>query len=134
MAISDLVMEISRNLTHTAQDVVDFFRKYGRFKSKHHKEASSNLERGRKFYNQKNFLKAEELFARAARLDPGYALAHYYHGLAWYKLDKHNEAVACWKKSMEADPGSSAAYKAEKKINYVKRKLTGVIDDIRDAR
>ncbi len=78
-------------------------------------------------------MKAEELFSRAVRLDPKYALAHYYHGLAQYKLDKHKDALAAWKKSMEAEPSSSAAYKAEKKINHIKRKLDVVIDDILDA-
>jgi tetratricopeptide (TPR) repeat protein len=104
-----------------------------RSKVAQHKQASANLEKGRKFYNQKNFQKAEELFRRAVRLDPEYALAHYYHGLARYKLDKHREAIAAWKKSMEAEPGSDAAYKAEKKISYVKRKIDGVIDQIQNA-
>jgi len=98
------------------------------------KEAAGTLEKGRKFYNQKNYAKAEDLFSRAVSADRSYALAHYYLGLARYKLDNQRGAERCWKDAMAAEPGSEAAYKAEKKINHVKKKLQGAINELQGGR
>jgi tetratricopeptide (TPR) repeat protein len=99
-----------------------------------HKEASVLLEKGRKFYNDKNFAKAEECFSRAVTEDPQYALAHYYLGLARYKRDNQRGAEAAWTQAMHVEPNSQAADKAEKKLNYAKRKLRDAVNELRRDR
>lgn len=98
------------------------------------KESAKILEKGRKFYNQKDYTKAEELFGLAVSTDRQYALAYYYLGLARYKLDDQPGAERSWEQAMAVEPGAEAAYKAEKKLNHVRKKLQGAINELRNGR
>lgn len=98
------------------------------------KEAAGILEKGRKSYNHKHYEKAEQLFSQAVATDRNYALAHYYLGLVRYKLDDQPGAERSWEQAMAVEPGAEAAYKAEKKLNHVRKKLQGAINELRGGR
>ena len=95
-----------------------------------HREASGYLEQGRRSYNSKDYAAAEESFRDAILTDSKYSLAHYYLGLCLYKLDKSGEAIKSWQRAIEVGPGSDAAYKADRKINYAKCKVNKAISDL----
>lgn len=97
-----------------------------------HKEAAALLERGRKAYNAKNYERAQEFFRRSIDAEETYAKAHYYLGLVMYKLHDSEAAVRAWKRASEVDPGSPMAHKAERKINYVKGKVSRTIGELQD--
>lgn len=95
-----------------------------------HKNASALLEEGRKLYNQKLYDQAKEYFRNAIADDEAYAKAHYFLGLALDKLDDAPAAIKSWKRATEVDPGDPIAYKAERKIRYVDRKVKQTIDEL----
>lgn len=95
-----------------------------------HREASGMLERGRKYYNKKNFERAEHYFRKAVASDDSYGLAHYYSGLARYKLDDSDGALEAWRRAIQVEPGSDAAFKADRKIDYVRKHMTRAINEL----
>lgn len=95
-----------------------------------HKEASSLLERGRKCYNRKDFVTAEEYFRRALLVDEAYVRAHYFLGLALYKRDDADGAVRAWKRAIELSPSDTFAVKAERKIQFVRNHLNRTINKL----
>jgi len=97
-----------------------------------HKRASGYLERGRVYYNKKRYEKAEHYFRKSIDRDPQYALAHYYLGLALYRKDDSSAAVRAWNRAKEVEPGSDAAAKADKKLDYVKGHMVRVINDLEE--
>jgi tetratricopeptide (TPR) repeat protein len=97
-----------------------------------HKEATALLERGRKAYNAKNYPRAEVLFRQAIDEDDAYAKAHYYLGLTMYKLHDSQAAIRAWKRASEVDPTGPMGFKAERKINYVKRHVDRTIGELQD--
>ena len=94
------------------------------------KEASSLLERGRKYYNRKDFEKAEEHFRRALLADEAYIRAHYFLGLALYKRDDADGALKAWKRAAELNPSDPFAAKADRKIRYVQDHLNRAINEL----
>ena len=97
-----------------------------------HRLAAKALNKGRKEYNEKRYGKAEELFREATELDERYALAHYFVGLAMYKVDDADAAVRSWKRAIEVDPNSEAASKAERKIDHVRMRASEVVDYLKE--
>ena len=95
-----------------------------------HKEASALLERGRKYYNRKNYEKAEEYFRRALFADESYVRGHYFLGLALYKRDNADAAVKAWKRAVQINPSDSFASKAESKIRYVQNHMNRAINEL----
>jgi len=95
-----------------------------------HKEASGYLEQGRRLYNKKDYTAAEELFRQAAHADTRYPLAHYYLGLCLYKRDKAEDALKSWQRAIDVGPGSEAAFKADKKIEYARKKMNRTIAEL----
>ena len=95
------------------------------------KEASSLLERGRKYYNRKNFEQAEEHFRRALLADEAYVRAHYFLGLALYKRDDAEGALRAWKRAAELNPSDPFAAKADRKIQYVQNHLNRAINELK---
>ena len=93
-----------------------------------HKKASTYLERGRRLYNKKEYLRAEDCFKNAIEYDPGYGLAHYYAGNARYKLQDSEGAVKHWKRAAEVAPDSDVSEKAIKRIMSVKGKFQRVLE------
>ena len=57
-------------------------------------------------------------------------LAHYYLGLALYKQNLSDKATGCWKRAAKAEPGSDAALKAQKKLEFVRKHMNQVIDQL----
>ncbi len=98
--------------------------------TEHHKDAVQLVERGRRTYNNHDYERAEEVFRQAVMADHGYALAHTYLGHALYQQGRVKEAVASWRQAIAADPGSSAAIKAQKKIHHVERSAEKVVDSL----
>src|SRR5262249_23658891 len=47
---------------------------------------------------------ARESFSRAIEIDPGYAEAHYRHGLAFHSEFRHAEAVAAYREALRFAP------------------------------
>ncbi len=95
------------------------------------KEASSLLERGRKYYNRKNFEKAEEHFRRALLADEAYIRAYYFLGLALYKRDDAEGALKAWKRAAELNPSDPFAAKADRKIQYVQDHLNQALNELK---
>ena len=95
-----------------------------------HKEASSQLERGRKLYNRKNYPKAEEHFRNALLADEGYCKAHYFLGLVLYKRDDAAGAMKAWKRAVELNPSDSSSLKADRKIRYVQGHMNRAINEL----
>ena len=95
------------------------------------RRARAWLEKGRRMYNKKHYHNAMEAFRTAIEYDPQDALGHYFLGLAYYKQEKTNEAVAAWRRAVDADPDSEAAEKARRKIEYVQSHMARVADELK---
>ncbi len=95
-----------------------------------HKEAALHLKQGRESYNAKNYSGALEEFRRAVDLDTEYALAHYYVGLAAYKLNDSQTAERAWLRTQELGPTSDTGQKARNKLELVKRQATNVVKEL----
>jgi len=74
------------------------------------------MRRGRSYYNKKIYARAHRNFRKAVRADESYGLAHYYLGLACYKMDLPDAARKNWLRATEVEPGSEAAEKAQAKL------------------
>ena len=98
--------------------------------SEQHKEAALHLKHGRERYNAKNYSAALEEFRRAVELDTEYALAHYYVGLAAYKLNDSQSAERAWTRAEELGPTSDTGLKARSKLELVKRQATNVVKEL----
>lgn len=97
-----------------------------------HKEASSLLERGRKYYNRKDYSKAQEYFSNALLADASYCKAHYFLGLVLYKRDDAAAAMKAWKRAIELNPSDPSAAKADRKIRYVQNHMNRAINELED--
>ena len=89
------------------------------------------LEKGRRAYNKKHFNHAIDAFHTAIEYNPHESLGHYFLGLAYYKQQKTNEALAAWRRAVDSDPDSEAADKARRKIEYVQSHMTRVADELK---
>lgn len=132
-------MSIVSNITQLRKTGLDVIRRAGgrflpdllpRLERGDRKEASSLLERGRKQYNRKNFEKAEEYFQEALLADEAYVRAHYFLGLARYKLDDAQGALRAWKRAAKLDPSDPFAAKADSKIRYVQGHLNRAVNEL----
>jgi len=97
-----------------------------------HKEASQFLEKGRKKYNSKDYKLAAKFFQKAVDADTRYAMAHYYLGLARYKLNDSAGAHRSWETTIELDSGSDAAIKADKKLEQHKKRTNRSVNQLED--
>lgn len=88
------------------------------------------LEKGRVAYNKKEYKKAINAFETAIEFDPREPLAHYFAGLAYYKTEKTDEAVAAWHRAVDVAPNSEAAAKALGKIEYVQGHMARIADEL----
>lgn len=61
------------------------------------------------YLEQKDYLKAEPVLARAAKLEPRNYQAQFQHGLALQMLDRFLEAVQAYHRSLTIDPDSAEA-------------------------
>ena len=95
------------------------------------RRARAWLEKGRRAYNKKHYTHAIDAFHTAIEYNPHDAHGHYFLGLAYYKQQKTNEAVAAWRRAVDADPDSEAAEKARRKIEYVQSHMTRVADELK---
>ena len=90
-----------------------------------HRMAANLVETGRKYYNERRYHKAERCFRKAVRSDECYGLAHYYQGLALYRINMPKAARTAWNRTIEVEPDSEIAQKAlsklEKKLVYRNR-------------
>lgn len=73
-----------------------------------HAPAAINL--GTIFYNQKQFLRAEELYRSATEADPGYALAFFDLGNVLDELQRLPEAIAAYRTAIRLVPGYADAH------------------------
>lgn len=96
------------------------------------KQAARLTEEGRQNYNNRDYTGAEETFRDAARTDPMYALAYTYLGHSLYQQGRMSEAIAAWRKAIEAEPGSRAANKAEKKIHHVEHSKESIVEMLQE--
>jgi len=126
--------EIRFNIQYAIEDIFDKFvgKKLFRRETESHRDAAKNLERGRRHYNKKQYLRAEDLFRRATMADDSYALAHYYLGLSLYKLDKSTDAIKAWERAIFVEPGSKAAFKADKKLEHAKKHMNRTIAELEE--
>lgn len=97
-----------------------------------HREASSLLERGRKYYNRKDYEKAEDYFRRSLLADTGYVRAHYFLGLVLYKRNDAEGAIGAWKRATELNPSDPSAAKAQSKLRYVGKHVSQTITELED--
>ena len=97
-----------------------------------HKEASQFLEKGRKKYNKKDYKIAEKFFQKAVDSDRGYPMAHYYLGLAKYKLDDSRGALREWEITINLDTTSKYAIKADAKIGEHKQRANQSVNQLEE--
>ncbi|MCH7958547.1 MAG: hypothetical protein IID08_00355 [Candidatus Hydrogenedentes bacterium] len=81
-----------------------------------HRMAANLVETGRKYYNSRRYHKAERCFRKAIRSDESYGLAHYYQGLALYRMNLPKAASVAWNRTIEVAPDSEIADKATRKL------------------
>jgi tetratricopeptide (TPR) repeat protein len=98
---------------------------------KGHKSALKLVEKGRRSYNEKSYSVAEEYFRRALEADPKCSLALTYLGHTMYQIGRQNEAIACWREAVAADPNSEGAVKARQKLEIMEQRKRKVVDDLR---
>lgn len=124
--IPAFVIELSENAKYVTDDIGDFFkRKIARFRPVEvvkvergdRKAGVRYMRRGRRYYNEKLYARAHRNFRKAVHADESYGLAHYYLGLACYKMDLPDAARKNWLRATEVEPGSEAAEKAHAKLD-----------------
>ena len=103
-----------------------------RLASTDHKEASQYLEKGRQKYNHQDYKIAAKFFQKAVNSDHEYAMAHYYLGLAKYKLDDSQAALREWNITINLDSGSKYAVKADQKVEQHKRRAKKSINQLEE--
>ena len=81
-----------------------------------HRMAANLVEKGRKYYNDRRYRRAERCFRRAVRSDESYGLAHYYRGLSLYQMNLPKAASVAWNRTIEVEPDSDIADKALRKL------------------
>lgn len=96
------------------------------------KKAKKLTENGRKSYNKKDYSEAEGKFRKAVAADPLFGLAHLYLGHTLYKLNKHEEAVQEWRKTITVDPDSDAALKAQSKLRRIDKQFDDAINRLQN--
>jgi tetratricopeptide (TPR) repeat protein len=126
--------EIRFHIQNAIEDAFDKLFSNGVFRrgDGNHRDAAKHLERGRLYYNKKNYFRSEELFRKATMADDSYSLAHYYLGLSLYKMDKSADAMKEWERAIHVGPGTKAAGKADKKIEYVKKHMNRTITELEE--
>jgi hypothetical protein len=67
-------------------------------------------KQARAFFEQGNFLAAEKLFRALALGAPSDAVAHYNLGVCVAKLERFEDALACYRRAIELNPGFADAY------------------------
>ena len=72
--------------------------------------APSAINLGTIFYNQRQFLKSEELYRRASEADPGYALAFFDLGNVLDELQRLDEAVDAYRTAIQLVPKYADAH------------------------
>ncbi|HIA46887.1 MAG TPA: hypothetical protein EYN96_02655 [Candidatus Hydrogenedentes bacterium] len=97
-----------------------------------HKEASQYLEKGRKKYNSKDYKVAGKFFQKAVDADIQYAMAHYYLGLAKYKLNDSEGAIRSWNATIDLGSGSEAAVKADKKLEHHEQRTNRSVNQLQE--
>jgi len=97
-----------------------------------HKDARALLEKGRKRYNDRDYSAAEESFREAVHVEPRYVKAYYFLGLALYKLDDAEGAVRAWQRAVDINPRDDMAYKSERKIAYVQKRMDKTIGELEE--
>lgn len=97
-----------------------------------HKEASQFLEKGRKKYNDQEYKHALKFFEKAVDADNDYVMAHYYLGLAKYKLNDSEGALRAWHNTIALDKESKYAIKADAKITQHKNRAKRSINQLED--
>lgn len=95
-----------------------------------HRKASQYLERGRRYYNSKDYGKADDCFKKALEHDPKYALGHYFLGLVYYKNQQLDDAARHWKRAQEVAPDSRAASKAGAKLRLIRGRLNEIVGQL----
>lgn len=96
------------------------------------KAAVKYTRRGRKAYNNRDYVKAEECFQTAIRADMTYALAYAYLGHTKYQQKEMRLAVDAWNRAIEADPDSEGASKARRKLQHVAAQSNETIERLRE--
>lgn len=97
-----------------------------------HKEASQFLEKGRQKYNHTDYKIAAKFFQKAVDSDHEYAMAHYYLGLAKYKLDDSQSALREWEITISLDSVSKYATKADQRIEQHKQRANKSISQLEE--
>jgi tetratricopeptide (TPR) repeat protein len=72
--------------------------------------APSAINLGTIFYNQRQFLKSEQLYRKAAEADPGYALAFFDLGNVLDELQRLDEAVTAYRTAIQLVPKYADAH------------------------
>lgn len=120
------LIDLQENILYVLDDVFDFLKgKFARIRPVEvvkvergdRKAGVRYMRRGRRYYNNKLYARAHRNFRRAVRADESYGLAHYYLGLACYKMDLPDAARKNWTRATEVEPGSEAAEKARAKLD-----------------
>ena len=96
----------------------------------YHPESKELVDKARKCYNEKQYEKAEENFRMALVFDDKNPWAYCYLGNTYYKQGRRDEALTCWRRAIELEPGSKAAEKARSGIDVVERSQAKVTSEL----
>ncbi len=73
-------------------------------------DADAYYNRGRSYYNKKDYDRAIAEYNQALRLDPNYVYAYNNRGLVYYNLKDYDRAIADYNQALKLDPHYTAAY------------------------
>lgn len=87
------------------------------------------LDNGDKEFDEKNYEKAIEHYAKAISIDPDDAYAYYRRGGAYYHLKRYNKAIKDLTKVISIDPNKSSAYNDRGWVYYEMKKYDKALED-----
>ncbi len=81
-------------------------------------------------YDEKNYEKAIEYYAKAISIDPNYTMAYNNRGSAYFFLKRYNEAIADYTKVISIDPNDAYAYNNRGFVYYEMKEYDNALEDI----
>jgi tetratricopeptide (TPR) repeat protein len=115
-----------RTMAELAAECSDAIRRYPG-------EAGNYCDRGRFYFDQKEYQKAVANFTEAVRLDPDYAAAYYNRGTARVRTHDCDGAIADCGRAIALDPRSAAAYNCRGVARVELKEYDKALEDYNDA-
>ena len=108
--------EVLASNTETKNSAVK--RNFNEVTEDNRKKASALLDEGHTAYNEENYVKAIELYAKAMEVNPNYDEAYYWRASAKFVQKKYKEAIPDYDKAIELNPNNEQAFYYRALTNY----------------